>query len=46
MQHSFYFDGSLKVGQLGQLKSSLYYAFSKSGGVLVGHGAYFSHADE
>ena len=33
-QHSFFLDGSLNVGQ-GQAKSSLYYAFSESGVVLV-----------
>jgi serine/threonine protein kinase len=33
-QHSFFLDGSLNVGQ-GQVKSSLYYAFSESGVVLV-----------
>ena len=32
--HSFYLDGSLNVSQ-GQTKSSLYYAFSESGVVLV-----------
>ena len=32
--HSFFLDGSLNVGQ-GQAKSSLYYAFSESGVVLV-----------
>jgi serine/threonine protein kinase len=34
LQHSFYLDGSLNVGQ-GQAKSTLYYAFSESGVVLV-----------
>ena len=33
-QHSFFLDGSLNVGQ-GQATSSLYYAFSESGVVLV-----------
>ena len=33
-QHSFFLDGSLNAGQ-GQAKSSLYYAFSESGVVLV-----------
>ena len=34
LQHSFFLDGSLQVGQ-GQVKSSLYYAFSESGGVVA-----------
>ena len=34
VQHSIFLDGPLNVGQ-GQAKSSLYYAFSESGGVFV-----------
>lgn len=34
LKYSFYLDGPLTAGQ-GQTKSSLYYAFSESGGVLV-----------
>ncbi len=33
-QHSFFLDGSLNVGQ-GQVKSSLYYAYSESGVVFI-----------
>jgi serine/threonine protein kinase len=44
LQHSFFLDGSLNVGQ-GQIKSSLYYAFSESGGVFVAK-VYNGHKDD
>jgi hypothetical protein len=44
VKHSFLLDGSLNVGQ-GQQKSSLYYAFSDSGGVLVAK-VYNGHKEE
>jgi serine/threonine protein kinase len=44
LQHSFFLDGSLNVGH-GQTKSSLYYAFSESGGVFVAK-VYHQHKDD
>ena len=44
LQYSYFLDGSLNVGQ-GQTKSSLYYAFSESAGVLVAK-VYNGHKDD
>jgi serine/threonine protein kinase len=43
-QFSFFLDGSLNVGQ-GQAKSSLYYVYSESGGVLVAK-VYSEHKED
>ena len=43
-QYSFFLDGSLGAGK-GQAKSSLYYAFSESGGVVVAK-VYNGHHDD